>query len=133
MSRRCSVCSHPDSADIDAQLVEGGGSNRDLARKYCLSEDSLSRHRRNHLPKIEIQAAADEREYGHHQKLKLLEKTLFMVLTRRLREEDDGMVLRVHGQLLRHYAFELQLGEVEEIRKDLEDLRREIERREIDR
>ncbi len=122
MSRKCSACQHPDIADINAQLVEGGRSIRGLARIYALSEDSLSRHRRNHLPKIAVEARTEMREYGHHRKLKILEQTLFMVLKRRLKDEDDGLVLRTHASLLRHYAFELQLAEVEEIRKDLAEL-----------
>lgn len=124
------MCSHPDSADINAQIVEGGVSYRSLARKFVLSEDSLARHRKNHLPKIAIAAATEEREYGHHKKLKVLEHTLFLVLKRRLKDQDDGMVLRAHGQLLRHYAFELQLGEVEEIKTQIAELTEQMRERE---
>lgn len=133
MSRRCGVCAHPDRSDIDSILAEGGESIRSLSQKYLLSEASISRHRKNHLPKREIQAATEERAFGHHRKLRVLEKTLFMVLKRRLTEEDDGMVLKVHAQLLRHFEFELRLTELEEVRKDLEELKEEIEHREIDR
>lgn len=122
MSRKCAACTHPDSADINALLAEGGRSIRGIARKYLLSEDSLSRHRKNHLPKIAVEAATEQREFDHHRKLVLLEKTLFMILKRRLEDEDDAMALRTHGQLLRHYAFELQLGEVEQIRRELAEL-----------
>jgi hypothetical protein len=124
------VCSHPDIADLNAQLVEGGRSLRGLARIYALSEDSLQRHRKNHLPKREIQAAVEERAYGHHKKLKILEQTLLVVLKRRLRDEDDGMVLRAHGQLLRHYEFELRLTEVEEIKRELQALTEMIREKE---
>jgi hypothetical protein len=116
------VCAHPDRSAIDANLAEGGRSNRSLSQTFVLSESSIARHKANHLPKAAIQAAAEEREYGHHKKLKILEKTLFVVLKRRLKDEDDSMVLRVHASLLRHYSFELQLAEVEEIRKDLAEL-----------
>lgn len=109
---------------------EGGASIRGLARKYLLSEDSISRHRKNHLPRFKVEAATETREFGHHQKLKLLERTLFSVLRRRFKDEDDGMVLRAHGQLLRHYAFELQLGEIEEIRREIEELREQMRERE---
>lgn len=133
MARRCSVCQHPDRRDIDAVLVEGGASIRSLSRKFLLSEDSISRHRKNHLPKYEIQAATESREFGHHKKLEILEKTLLLVLKRRLRDEDDGMVLRAHASLLRHYAFELQLGEIEGIRRELEALTEQIREREASR
>lgn len=130
MSRRCGVCSHPDVADINAQIIEGGRSIRGISRIYALSEDALQRHRKNHLPKIEIEAATESRELGHHRKLRVLEKTLFVILTRRLKDEDDGMVLRTHAQLLRHFEFELRLGEVEEIRRELADLTEIIKERE---
>jgi hypothetical protein len=103
-------------------MVEGGASIRVLARKYCLSEDSLSRHRKNHLPKAAIAAATESRAFDHHRKLHLLEKVLFSVLHSRLKEEDHGLVLRTHQQLLRHFEFELRLSEVEQIRKDLAEL-----------
>jgi hypothetical protein len=82
------------------------------------------------LPKREVQAAVEEREYGHHKKLRILERTLLVVLKRRLRDEDDSMVLRTHGSLLRHYEFELRLGEVEQIRKELVELAELVRERE---
>lgn len=130
MSPRCSVCSHPDIADLNAQLVEGGASLRGIARKYLLSEDALQRHRKNHLPKAAIQEAVEEREVGHRRKLKILEHTLFLVLKRRLRDEDDALVLRAHGQLLRHYEFELRLAEVEEIKTQIAELTEMVRDRE---
>lgn len=133
MSRKCSVCQHPDLRDIDSVLVEGGASIRGLARKFVLSEDSLSRHRKNHLPKFEVQAATDDRRYDHRRKLKILEKTLLSVLKRLFKDEDDGMVLRAHASLLRHYDFELRLGEVEEIRRELAELTEMIREREEQR
>lgn len=133
MSPRCSVCSHPDIADLNAQLVEGGASLRGIARKYLLSEDALSRHRKNHLPKVAVREATEAREFDHFRRLKILEKVLYSVLTSRLKDQDHGMVLRVHASLLRNMEFEVKLGEVEDLRRELEDLRQEIERREIDR
>jgi hypothetical protein len=79
----------------------------------------LSRHKANHLPKIAIEAVTESREFGHRRKLKILEHTLFLALKRRLRDEDDGMVLKVHASLLRHYEFELKLGELEEIKAEI--------------
>ncbi len=130
MSRKCAACQHPDIADINAQLVEGGVSNRALSRKFIISEDSLSRHRKNHLPKFEVQRRAESHQYDHFRKLKLLEQTLFSVLKRRFKDEDDGMVLRAHGQLLRHYEFEVRLGELAEIKAEIEELRETIKERE---
>lgn len=130
MARRCGVCAHPDRSAIDAILAEGGASLRGIAQKFVLSEDSLSRHRKNHLPKIAVAAATESREVGHHKKLRILEKVLFSVLTRRLKDQDDAVVLRTHAQLLRHYEFEVKLGEIEDIRRELADLTEIIKERE---
>lgn len=131
MARTCSICSHPQRRQVEALILENV-SNRAISRQFGVSKDSVSRHKAQHLPRVAVQAATDERQYDHFRKLRLLEKTLYTILTRRLKDEDDSMVLRVHGSLLKHYAFELQLGEIEEIRRELEDLRREIEHREVD-
>lgn len=122
MSRKCGVCSHPDRASIDANLAEGGRSNRSLSQIFVLSEHSLARHRKNHLPKIAIAAATEHRALDHHKKLRVLEKALLLVFRRNLEARDDPVVLRTHGSLLKHYAFELQLSEIEDIRKDLAEL-----------
>lgn len=129
MPRVCSICSHPERKRIDALLVEAV-SNRRIADDFGLSESAVRRHAANHLPKREVEARTEMREDDHFQKLRLLEKTLFTVLTRRLREEDDSLVLRVHGQLLRHYDFELRLGELAEIKAEIEELREQIQERE---
>lgn len=130
MSRRCGVCTHPDRKDIDSVLAEGGASIRSLSQKYLLSEASISRHRRNHLPKIAIQAAAESREIDHHTKLARLERVLYTVLLARLKEQDHGMVLRVHGSLLRNMEMELRLGDVEEIRREIAELAEQVRDRE---
>jgi len=130
VSRKCAACAHPDRSAIDANLAEGGRSIRGIAQTFVLSEHSLARHRRNHLPKREIQAAQETRVYDHHKKLRVLEKVLFSVLTRRLKDQDDAVVLRTHQQLLRHYEFEVKLGEIEEIKAQIAALTEQIRERE---
>lgn len=73
------------------------------------------------------------REFDHFRKLQILEKSLFLILKRGLEAEDDPVVLRTHGSLLRHYEFELRLGEIEEIRKDLAELTEMVRDREEQR
>jgi hypothetical protein len=46
---RCTVCAHPQRADIDAALV-AGGENRVLAKAWGLGRESVRRHRESHLP-----------------------------------------------------------------------------------
>ena len=51
MPRRCSICQHPQHADIDAALV-AGGSYREVARDYSASEAALFRHKQEHIPAL---------------------------------------------------------------------------------
>lgn len=46
--RHCSVCNHPEKDEIN-RLIERGYRLRDIAFEYCVSEDALSRHKKNHL------------------------------------------------------------------------------------
>ncbi len=49
MPRRCTVCLHPQLADIDRSLVVNR-TFRSIATEYKLSESALKRHKREHLP-----------------------------------------------------------------------------------
>jgi transposase-like protein len=44
VSRKCTICTHPQRAEIDRELAEGR-SIRDIARRYSVSRPSLHRHR----------------------------------------------------------------------------------------
>jgi hypothetical protein len=58
--RECTVCAHPDRAEIDEALV-GGASNRSVASLYDVSEAAVRRHKANHLPaKLVMAQAAEE-------------------------------------------------------------------------
>ena len=46
---RCHVCSHRERAAIDLALARGV-STYALAKRYGISDDSIGRHSRNHLP-----------------------------------------------------------------------------------
>jgi IS30 family transposase len=132
MARTCSLCTHGQRRQIESLILENV-SNRAIARQFGVSKDSVSRHKAQHLPKVAVQAATDDRQYDHFRKLKILEKTLYTILKRSLEDGDDPTALRTHGSLLKHYEFELKLGELEDVKRDLEELREEIERREIER
>ena len=49
MPRRCSVCAHPDRADIDSALVSGE-PYRSIAKRFGASESAVYRHQQDHLP-----------------------------------------------------------------------------------
>jgi hypothetical protein len=49
MSRRCTVCDHPESHSIDEALV-GGAPYRSVAKRFRLSDSAVYRHKTEHLP-----------------------------------------------------------------------------------
>ncbi len=49
MPRSCTICQHPHREPIDRALVVGTALS-EVAAKYRVSDDAVSRHRTNHLP-----------------------------------------------------------------------------------
>jgi transposase-like protein len=60
MSRKCTVCGHPNKDEIDKALVSKGAI-RDIARQFDIDKSALSRHKQNHLPSI-LARAEDAKE-----------------------------------------------------------------------
>jgi Zn-dependent oligopeptidase len=138
------VCSHPDRADIDARIAEGGGSNRSLARTYLLSEDAIARHKRNHLPKAVVQAAQEKgaergadllsRIRSAEAKLMGYEKVAYNLAHKGIRTGDDALVLRALSEArrsavesrMRLWDLELRVTETRQIAERLEDVERRI-------
>lgn len=60
--RPCSVCRHPDRAEIDRALIAGEGFAAVSRRSAGLTEDAVRRHHAKHLPHAAVQEAADARE-----------------------------------------------------------------------
>jgi hypothetical protein len=56
MARRCTVCDHPQRAEIDHALVENGTPNRRIAAVYSVAETSLRRHKAAHIPRVLVTA-----------------------------------------------------------------------------
>jgi hypothetical protein len=56
MPRSCSVCSHPESFEINEALVLEGRSKRSIADHYGLSPSAVQRHR-EHIPQLLVEAS----------------------------------------------------------------------------
>ena len=56
MPRKCSVCSHPEVDAINEALVSGV-SYRRIATQFGLSEPSVRRHNKSHLPAALVKAS----------------------------------------------------------------------------
>jgi len=57
--RKCSICNHPQSAEIDAAVI-AGSSYRDIARQFDVTPGAMGRHVKNHL--VATLAAARDAE-----------------------------------------------------------------------
>lgn len=144
MSPRCTVCSHPDIEDLNAQLVEGGASLRGIARKYLLSEDALSRHKKRHLPQAVAQAAQEKgTEQGADQlsrirtaeeKLSRYESIALNLANQGAKQGDAQLVLRALAEArrssvesrMRLWDLELRVTETREIAERLEEVEKQI-------
>src|SRR5438094_2420755 len=62
MPRTCTVCAHRERAAINQALVDRFGSLRQVAKDYGVTESSLHRHNRDHLPAILRQGASAARQ-----------------------------------------------------------------------
>jgi hypothetical protein len=54
----CSVCTHPQVAEIDADLV-GAVAQRVVATRYSLSRSAVNRHAQTHLPSSLVTVTTD--------------------------------------------------------------------------
>ncbi len=58
MSKTCTICAHPQRAEIDAALLAHSQPRSKLSAAFRVSQDALDRHAHNHLPVILAQAQA---------------------------------------------------------------------------
>jgi DNA-binding transcriptional ArsR family regulator len=70
LTRVCTICSHAAREEIDSALVRRT-PYRDIALRYSVSKDALSRHLNDHLADYVQQALS---EYGMHKGVKVLDK-----------------------------------------------------------
>ena len=61
MPRTCTCCQHKDRAAINRALVDGFESQRRIAQTFGVTESSLYRHNRDHLPAVLRQGATAAR------------------------------------------------------------------------
>jgi hypothetical protein len=62
VSRRCTVCVHPDSLEINELLVVAGRSKRTVADQFGLSATAVQRHK-EHIPELLIEAARNTKAF----------------------------------------------------------------------
>lgn len=77
MGAACTVCSHPDRAEIDAMIVSGA-PNRAVARQEweggAVSKDAVLRHRASHISSALARVVSEREEAGPRSALDRLEE-----------------------------------------------------------
>jgi len=59
--RKCTVCQHPEVAEIN-KLLASGVSHAEIARRFGLGRRSVARHAAHHLPATVVAAAKKDQE-----------------------------------------------------------------------
>ena len=133
---RCSICNHPNRREIDKALVTRSASMRDIAGRFGVSRSALSRHKKNHLPRLvkaaeaaaEVQAVAsgadliDELDRLLKRAMAILEKAEktgdLRVALQAIREARE--TLKTQADLSLTQELEERLDEIEDLiqRKD---------------
>ncbi len=107
MPRVCTICSHPERAEIDAAAI-AGTSNRVIARQFHVGHDAVLRHKSEHLlPELvkakqaeEVSRATDLLEMATERDAKALDL---------LAKAEAASDLKTAGQMLRISLVSLEL------------------------
>lgn len=118
MVQVCTVCTHPDKAQIDKALISGESCPKIAARYSTLGRMALQRHKDNHLPAA-LRVAAEQENPGHAidvvKQLKAINQASLQVLQEARAMRDHDIQLKAIDRL--HKQIELQaklLGELDD-------------------
>jgi len=109
MTRKCTICSHPERNEIDMLLLSGTSSLRDIADQFGISKSSLERHKsQGHISEVLAKAEhAAQTSQGNSllaQVQELREKSLSLL--KRAEESGD---LRTAAIFLRELREQIRL------------------------
>jgi len=117
MPQQCSICIHPQRAEIDKALV-AGEPLRDIAGRCPVSRSALHRHKQDHLPGHLVKAAQEE-DLGQAidvlRQLKAINAACLEILQKSRADGKHSISLRAVDRI--HRQIELQaklLGELQE-------------------
>jgi len=117
MPQYCSICIHPDRAEIDKALISGE-TLRDIAGRCPVSRSALHRHKRDHLPAHLVKAAEEEdlaQAIDVVRQLKAINAACLEILQKSRADGKHSVSLRAVDRI--HKQIELQarlLGELQE-------------------
>jgi AcrR family transcriptional regulator len=116
MARSCSVCAHLESFTINEELIVGGVSVRDIARRYGVSKDAVQRHKQ-HIPDLLVKAR-DHAERGDVEalvdRLEELARETRAILreTRSGDDKDNELALKAIARLEKQLELEAKILEI---------------------
>lgn len=115
MAPKCTICHHPERRDIDAKLLDGSVSLRDIAGRFNVSRTSLSRHRQAHLPERMVKAAERRADADVSTALDVVEELRRVndaarrVLADALEAGDGGLMLAASDRILKQVETQARL------------------------
>jgi hypothetical protein len=119
MGRTCTVCSHKSRDEIELILVNRSSSYRDIARRFAVSKDAVSRHvNQGHIAErlLKVRDEEDVRSaLDVTQQLKTINADAVGILRAARDGDDPGTALRAIDRI--HRQLELQaklLGDLDE-------------------
>lgn len=93
MARTCTICAHPQRAEIDRALAAGQTANTTIASQFAVSEQALRRHKAQHLPAA-LTKAQEVREVAQADDLLAQVKRLQVITMNVLKLAYDSQDLR---------------------------------------
>ncbi|PLS85350.1 MAG: hypothetical protein CYG60_13110 [Actinobacteria bacterium] len=111
MPRACTVCRHDRRHDVEVALVRRDAL-RDIARRFSVSKDALSRHAKEHLPDrlLKAQEHEDVREaLDVVAQLKLINEASLTILKEARDEGEPGTALRAIDRIQRQIELQAKL------------------------
>lgn len=76
MATRCTVCTHPDRAAIDADLLQNGTAQDVLAQRFGVGRGALQRHKANHLRAVVSRIQADVEAKNEREVMRLVARCI---------------------------------------------------------
>lgn len=111
MPRTCSICSHEQRAEIDAELI-AETPLRNIAERFGTSSTTLHRHRQEHLPSKMVKAKEAEEEVEATDllsRLRALNEETRDVLRAAKKSDAHGLRLQAIQRLERQLELEARL------------------------
>jgi len=122
IDKRCRVCNHPQRSEIEKMLLEGM-SYDEIREKFGISQATLSRHFKKHMPRLILDPEELNRLYEEHRVKQVdLAEEMFKLIGRLenlFRKLENLDKLLEEGKKISWYAYVQSIGERRQILKEI--------------